>query len=317
MKYQLFAYRSDTATPVAGLRLGDQAYDLSRSAKVASLNLPAITIDGLLEDWKRSYEQLQTLANQIAENPADYQAQLLDLSTLEFAPPLQRPGTIYAAGANYKDHVEAMARAINIKPPMDPRSEGIPPWHFIKAGRGSLAAHKQIVGIPEGTKKLDWEAELAVVIGRRAYRVNEDEALDYVAGYTCANDLSSRDHVRRDRVDPSSPFYYDWTAHKCFNGACPLGPYVTPAQFVKSPENLDIKLWRNGQLEQDSNTSNHLYGVAEQIAYLTKRIELFPGDVLLTGTPAGVGMEKGIFLARGDVLKVWIDGLGELETTID
>jgi len=317
MKYQLFAYQSDAATPATGLLLGDRAYDLSRAAKAASLDLPVTTIDGLLEDWKLSAVKLQTLVNQVAEHPSEYQAHLLDLNTLKFAPPLQHPGTVYAAGANYKDHVEAMARAINIKPPVDPRSEGIPPWHFIKAGRGSLAAHKQVVKIPEGTHKLDWEAELAVVIGRRAYRVSEDEALEYVAGYTCANDLSSRDHVRRGQVDPSSPFYYDWTAHKCFNGACPIGPFLTPAEFVETPENLDIKLWRNGQLEQNSNTSNHLYGVAEQIAYLTQRIELFPGDVLLTGTPAGVGMEKGVFLARGDVLKVWIDGLGELETTID
>lgn len=317
MKYQLFTFHSDTAVPTTGLLLGDRSYDLSRAVQTASSNLSAVTIDGLLEDWKRSNEQLQILANDIADHPSKYQAQLVDLNTLKFAPPLQRPGTVYAAGANYKDHVEAMARAINIKPPQDPRSEGIAPWHFIKAGRGSLAAHKQVVRIPEGTHKLDWEAELAVVIGRRAYRVSEDEALDYVAGYTCANDLSSRDHVRRSQVDPSSPFYYDWTAHKCFNGACPIGPYVTPAQFVESPENLDIKLWRNGHLEQDSNTSNHLYGVAAQIAYLTQRIELFPGDVLLTGTPAGVGMEKGVFLSHGDVLKVWIDGLGELETTID
>ncbi|VVN79225.1 fumarylacetoacetate hydrolase family protein [Pseudomonas fluorescens] len=316
MKYQLFAYQSDTATPSTGLLLDGRAYDLGRAANAVFLDLPSVTIDGLLEDWKLSNEQLQTLAKEIADKPANFKAQLFDLGAVEFASPLQRPGTIYAAGANYRDHVEAMARAFNMNLSLDPRSDGIAPWHFIKAGRGSLAAHKQIVGIPEGTKKLDWEAELAVVIGRRAYRVSADNALDYVAGYTVANDLSARDSLVRDKVDASSPFRFDWIGHKVFNGACPLGPFLTPSQFVDDPENLGIKLWRNGQLEQDSNTSNHLYGIADQIEYLSQRIELFPGDILLTGTPAGVGMEKGVFLDRGDVLKVWIDGLGELETII-
>ncbi|MFJ3681364.1 fumarylacetoacetate hydrolase family protein [Pseudomonas sp. NPDC090208] len=316
MKYQLFTYHPDSTSLAAGLRVGEKAYDLTRAAAAAEVPLPATSVDGLLEDWKAANALLQDLAVRIEHRPTTYDWALLDSATLQLAAPLQRPGTIYAAGANYRDHVEAMARAFNMNLCLDPRSEGIPPWHFIKAGRGSLSAHKQIVQMPEGTQKLDWEAELAVVIGRRAFRVSADRALDYVAGYTCANDLSSRDSLVRDKVDAGSPFRFDWIGHKVFNGACPFGPYLTPAQFVADPESLDIKLWRNGQIEQDSNTRNHLYGIADQIEYLTRRVELFPGDVLLTGTPAGVGMEKGVFLARGDVLKVWIDGLGELETII-
>jgi 2-keto-4-pentenoate hydratase/2-oxohepta-3-ene-1,7-dioic acid hydratase in catechol pathway len=104
--------------------------------------------------------------------------------------------------------------------------------------------------------------------------------------------------------------------HKCFNGSCPLGPVFTPAQFVSSPEDLAIRLWLNGELRQDSNTRNHLYTVADQIAHLSERVDLLPGDILLTGTPAGVGMETGTFLKRGDVMRVSIDGLGELETRI-
>ncbi|MDR9752489.1 fumarylacetoacetate hydrolase family protein [Pseudomonas sp. SZMC_28357] len=316
MKYQLFAYRTDSAIPATGLRVNDQAYDLLGVATSAQVELAVLTIDGLLENWTRANEQLQALAEGISNNPAGFDDHRLDLDALELSTPLQRPGTIYAAGANYRDHVAAMGRAFNMKLSLDPRSDGIAPWHFIKAGRGSLAAHKQIVEMPAGTTKLDWEAELAVVIGRRAYRVSKDTALDYVAGYTCANDLSARDSLVRDTVDASSPFRFDWIGHKVFNGACPLGPYLTPAQFVEDPEALDIKLWRNGTIEQDSSTSNHMYGVADQIEYLSQRVELFPGDVILTGTPAGVGMEKGVFLVRGDVLRVWIDGLGELETII-
>ncbi|MFK3800208.1 MULTISPECIES: fumarylacetoacetate hydrolase family protein [unclassified Pseudomonas] len=316
MKYQLFAYQSDAAVPVTGMLIDNRAYDLSQLAATIAPELAGQALDALLEEWSSANEHLQALADRVGRHPAAFEDQALDLEMLEFAPPLQRPGAIYAAGANYRDHVAAMARAFNMNLSLDPRSEGIAPWHFIKAGRGTLSAHKQIVEMPHGTQKLDWEAELAVVIGRRAYRVSKDKALDYVAGYSCANDLSSRDSLVRANVDTSSPFRFDWIGHKVFNGGCPLGPYFTPAQFVEDPENLDIKLWRNGKLEQDSNTSNHLYGVADQIEYLTQRVELFPGDIILTGTPAGVGMEKGVFLARGDVLKVWIDGLGELDTII-
>ena len=99
-------------------------------------------------------------------------------------------------------------------------------------------------------------------------------------------------------------------------GACGFGPFLTPARHVGSPEDLDIKLWLNGELRQDSNTRNHLYTVAEQIAYLSRRVDLLPGDVILTGTPAGVGMESGTFLKRGDVVRVWIAGLGELQSAI-
>jgi 2-keto-4-pentenoate hydratase/2-oxohepta-3-ene-1,7-dioic acid hydratase in catechol pathway len=316
MKYQLFAYQSEAPVPATGVLINERGYDLNHAAIAASLDLPAVGIDALLEDWAHANEQLQALADRIAKDPSAFQAGELDLEQLELAPPLQRPGAVYAAGANYRDHVAAMARAFNMNLSLDPRSDGIAPWHFIKAGRGTLSGHKQIVEMPEGTQKLDWEAELAVVIGRRAYRVSKDQALDYVAGYSCANDLSSRDSLVRANVDASSPFRFDWIGHKVFNGGCPLGPYFTPAQFVEDPENLDIKLWRNGNLEQDSNTSNHLYGIADQIEYLSRRVELFPGDILLTGTPAGVGMEKGVFLARGDILKVWIEGLGELDTII-
>lgn len=118
------------------------------------------------------------------------------------------------------------------------------------------------------TQSLDYEAELAVVIGRRAFRDDVNRALDHVAGYTCANDLSSRDTFVRQKVDPLSPFHYDWVSHKCFEGSCPMGPVLTPASSIPDPENLTIRLWLNGELRQDSNTRNHLYAVAEQISHV-------------------------------------------------
>ncbi|WP_341317533.1 fumarylacetoacetate hydrolase family protein [Paraburkholderia sp. IMGN_8] len=320
MSYQLFSYLDAAGKPRAGIATESGHFDLGcldlSNVNSVDFDINQLDVDSVLEQWPQAHEQLKTLATAVSEDSSIGANAKLDANALSFAAPLNRPGIIYAAGANYRDHVEAMGRAFNMQLTLDPRADGIPPWHFIKAGRATLAGHKQNVVYPDHTQRLDWEAELAVIIGRPAQNVSVDDALSYVAGYTVANDLSARDNLRRDQVDPSSPFRFDWIGHKCFTGACPLGPYFTPAEFVASPENLGIKLWLNGELKQDSNTRNHLYSVADQIAYLSGRLTLYPGDIILTGTPAGVGMETGTFLERGDVMKVWIESLGQLETTI-
>lgn len=314
IKYQLFSFEvSDKAH--RGIALGDHHFDMDRA--MASLDLPLLNgscLDDLVDDWQANCVRLDSLAAALAKS--DSTVSQLDPVSLKFLPPLSRPGVIYGAGANYRDHVEAMARAFNMKLVLDPKSEGVDPWHFLKAGRGTLAAHREVIPFPAHTQKLDWEAELAVVLGKRAHKVSVEKALDYVAAYSCAIDLSARDHLVRQAVDPTSPFRFDWIGHKSFTGACPLGPYLTPAAFVPDPENLGIKLWLNGQLMQDSNTCNHLYSIADQISHLSHRLDLYPGDVILTGTPAGVGMERGMFLKRGDAMTVWINGLGELITTM-
>lgn len=316
MKYQLFSYQAPNG-PEAGIAVGDAIYSL-RGAQIASdgIDPPNLTLDALLQDWSTSHGKLSALVEKIATQPERFAARRLDAAHVRFLPPLLNPGVIYAAGANYRDHVEAMSKATGAKLILDPKAEGVDPWHFIKAGRSTLSPHQDELAFPGHTQRLDWEAELAVVIGKHASRVSVDDALSHVAAYSCANDLSARDNMIRQAVDPSSPFRFDWIGHKCFNGSCPLGPYLTPAAFVPSPERLGIKLWLNGVLRQDSNTSNHLYSVAEQISYLSHRLDLHPGDMLLTGTPAGVGAEVGEFLKKGDEMRVWIEGLGELDTRL-
>jgi len=311
MKYQLFTYRAADGKAQPGIAVEGRLYDLG-----SALGSEAAwaSVDDLLLEWDQARGVLDALAESLGGDPATQRAAAL--AEPEFLAPLTRCGVVYAAGANYRDHVEAMARAMNMNLVTDPKSQGIEPWHFIKAGQATLAAHQEDVAMPGHTAKLDWEAELAVVIGRRASRVAVEQALEHVAGYSCANDLSARDNLKREGVDDTSPFRFDWIGHKCFKGACPIGPFITPAQFVETPEDLGIRLWLNDELKQDSNTSNHLYSVAEQISYLSHRLDLLPGDILLTGTPAGVGMESGTFLQRGDVMRVWIQGLGELETRI-
>lgn len=317
MKYQLFMY-ADQGTPRAGLTVLDLWFDLNQLASECGVEelIAVVNVDQLLSCWSQSAAKLDQLVARIAAEPAYYVGALLNAEQISLLSPVTRPGAIYGAGANYRDHVEAMGRAFNQKLILDPKAEGVLPWHFLKSGAATVSGHRNSVPFPARTERLDWEAELAVVIGRKASSVRIAEALEYVAGYMCANDLSARDHLVRTKVDATSPFRFDWIGHKCFNGSCPMGPVFTPASFVASPENLGIKLWVNDELRQDSNTSNHLYGVAEQIAHLSERIDLLPGDVILTGTPAGVGMETGTFLKRGDVTRVWIEGLGHLETRI-
>jgi 2-keto-4-pentenoate hydratase/2-oxohepta-3-ene-1,7-dioic acid hydratase in catechol pathway len=165
-------------------------------------------------------------------------------------------------------------------------------------------------------KMMDWEIELAAVIGNTAKNVPLDKALTYVAGYTIANDLSARDLMRRANNPPTSPFYTDWIGQKCFDGACPIGPWIVPSDQIKNPHQLDLKLWVNDDLMQDSNTSQLIFDVAEQIAALSERITLHPGDLVLTGTPAGVGMGRKLFLKPGDVVRMQIEHIGELSHTM-
>src|SRR6266853_1581397 len=146
--------------------------------------------------------------------------------------------------------------------------------------------------------------DLMAVIGRTAKNVPVEKALGCIAGYTIANDLSARDAMKRDKNPPTSPFHYDWVSQKCFDGSCPLGPWIVPAGDLRDPHQLGIKLWVNGELMQDSHTSKLIFDTAEQIAMLSSRVTLRPGDLVLTGTPAGVGMGRGRFLKAGDAVKL-------------
>jgi len=137
-----------------------------------------------------------------------------------------------------------------------------------------------------------------------------------VAGYLPANDLSARDLFRRPNAQPGTPMHFDWIGQKGFEGACPIGPWITPAADVPDPQDLALSLWVNGEIKQQSNTSEMIYSVAEQIARLSRLVTLYPGDLLLTGTPAGVGAGRGEFLAPGDTVVLQVGALGTLVTHV-
>ncbi len=262
----------------------------------------------VLADWSNASTKLATLGPKLAERE--------DVKNAELVAPLPAPRNIYFAGANYKDHVEEMRERLKLNINPDPKGSGEKPWHSLKATGSSVVGPGTRVALPGRSKMLDWEVELAVVIGKPAKDVSRDQALGHVAGYTVANDLSARDHIFRPEAAETSPFRYDWIGQKSFDGSCPMGPAITPAQFIGDPMNLGMKLWVNGRLKQDSNTNQMLFDIADQISHLSSRVTLLPGDVVLTGTPAGVGMPNSDFLKPGDIVKQWIENIGEFEFTI-
>lgn len=301
--YKLASYQSNSG-PRAGIIIEDKIFD---AAELTSRPNYA-TVLGILEDWSTAQGTLQNAKPSSA-------AKSTPLAQAKLLAPVLWPSAIYCAGANYTDHVHEMAKAQGINPEPDPHTVGLKPWHFLKSSR-SVVGPDVTVTLPRDSKMVDWEAELVAVIGKAAKNVPLDKALDYVAGYTIANDLSARDLMRRAPVSETSPFRHDWIGQKCFDGACPLGPYIVPASDIRDPQSLAIKLWVNDAIKQDSNTGQMIFNLAEQLSHLSSRITLYPGDLILTGTPAGVGMGRKEFLKPGDVVKVEIEGLGTLTNTM-
>lgn len=291
----------------AAIVLENVVYDLAAASKHSA----DASMLSLLSDWPAAQERIQSAVDKARAGSLKGQP----LSAVKLLAPLPVPGTLFCAGANYSDHVTEMAKVANIEPDPDPHSLGLGSWHFIKSSRSVIGPDGGIE-IPSGSQKLDWEVELAVVIGRKVRKIPAERALTCVAGYTIAVDLSARDLSRRKGIASHSPFYFDWMAHKSFDTACPLGPWIVPATQISDPQNLAISLSINGEIKQNSNTDRMIFTVAEQIADLSHRLTLWPGDVILTGTPAGVGSATGHFLKSGDQVAARIAGIGELRSVV-
>ncbi|MEX2374419.1 MAG: fumarylacetoacetate hydrolase family protein [Dehalococcoidia bacterium] len=212
--------------------------------------------------------------------------------------PIVRPSKVLAIGLNYMDHIR------ETKSPVPER-----PVLFAKFPNALNDPYGAVVMDPALTEQGDYEAELAVVIGSQARNVAPEDALDHVFGYAVANDVSARDWQFRD------PQY---TRSKSFDTFCPIGPWITTADEVGDPQALGIRSWVNGEVRQDSSTKEMVFSVAELIEFLARGMTLYPGDVILTGTPHGVGfaMDPSRFLAPGDTVRCEIDGLGDIDNPV-
>ncbi len=302
--YRLVSY-ADGRKSTAGVLIGERIVPAATLLKGVDADTSSVL--GLLRAWDTVHPRLHDAAQ--TAKPDDG----IPLAQARLAAPILYPGALFCAGANYWDHLEEMAeiaKKVTGKAPAMVKAKD--PYFFLKTAAGSIIGNGTPARLPPFSQQVDWEAELGVVIARPTRNIPEDQALTAVAGYLIVNDLSARDLMKRE----GSPFGMDWVGQKCFEDAAPMGPWLTPAAYIPDPTNLAIKLWVNGVLKQNSNTSRLVHNVVEQIAYLSRHITLQPGDVIATGTPSGVGMPRNEFLKAGDEVKIEIDGCGVLTNTM-
>ncbi len=245
--------------------------------------------------------------------PIDFQGDMMDcivdapaykpvgspipLDEVTFAPPLSQPSKIIGIGLNYSEHI----REGHAKAPKNPVV-------FSKL-LNSLTGHKaQITWNPDLTNEVDFEAELAVIIGKKPYGGQQKDIMDMVFGYTCGNDVSARDLQFGDR---------QWVRGKSLDTFCPLGPWIVTRDEIPDPNALEIKSWLNGELMQSSNTSQMIFDIPSLLTFLCKSFTLTPGDVIMTGTPDGVGAfrDPPIYMKEGDEIIIDIETIGKLENT--
>ncbi|MFF5159568.1 fumarylacetoacetate hydrolase family protein [Streptomyces sp. NPDC000348] len=282
----------------------------------AALGDGRLSVRSLLEGWESVLPRLRTLAG--GGGP-----ERKPLADFRVHAPVE-PRQVFQSGANYRQHVidlhvahrapgddrpesERRAEAAEI---MDRRAAEDLPYVFIGLPSAITGPYDDVV-LPAWAEKPDWELELAAVIGRPAHRVSVEEALDHVAGYTIANDLTDRATVfRRDMPQIGT----DWLRSKNAPGFTPLGPWIVPAGSIAHPGDLRVTLKLNGETMQDESTKDMIFGVARMVAYASQTARLLPGDLVLTGSPAGNGMHWGRLLRDGDVMEGSVTGLGVQRT---
>jgi len=281
---------------VAALEVNGVAYRLAPSlARVGLAGQDSVA--GLFGDWARALAVLNAAAAQVQASDQITPSQRLA--------PLLYPGKILCAGANYFDHLAEMGMP-------GAKKEDQRLFFFMKPPRNAVVGEGDTVHMPINTQAFDWEVELALVIGKTARNVSVEQALSHVAAYTVAIDFSARDHNRA----PETFYKLDWVAGKGHDTCCPMGPRLIPAHQFGDPQQAALKLAVNGALKQNGSAKDMIFSVAEQISTASRIMTLDPGDVLLTGTPAGVGVPHKTFLSVGDRVDADIEGIGRLSVAI-
>lgn len=242
----------------------------------------------------------QTAPGMTAPPPASSEAEgtPLALDSVRLLAPIPAPGKVVCIGLNYRDHAAEAGLSLPEEPVL-----------FAKFANSVVGPGAAIV-VPRAVRRVDYEAELGVVIGRRARRVTVEEALGFVAGYLCANDVSARD------LQPKNG---QWTRGKAVDTFLPTGPWLVTADEIPDPQALAIRCVVSGEVLQESNTGKMVFGVAELVSFISATMTLEPGDLIVTGTPAGVGFVRRPprWLEPGDTVSVEIEGIGRLTNTVE
>ncbi|WP_326725112.1 MULTISPECIES: fumarylacetoacetate hydrolase family protein [unclassified Streptomyces] len=286
--------------------------------RVRSLSDLAPSVLAVVEDWDVLFRRLELLAVEADDT-------WYDLADLRVLAPVE-PGQILQSGANYRKHVVDLVAAekesvhgatpeearADAEKMMDERIRSGVPYVFLGSPRAICGPYDDVV-LPALGEQHDWELELALVIGKSGKNIPAEEAMEYVAAYTICNDLTTRDRLYRPDLKAIGT---DWFTAKNADTFLPTGPFLVPAAFVGDPSDVRITLRHNGVVRQDETTKDMIFDIPRLIAYVSSTTTLRPGDLLLTGSPAGNGAHWGVFLEPGDVMEAEITGLGHQRNTV-
>ena len=296
---KLFSYTLDEKKFYIGAEIDEENYNLTEALNIYQKS------KGVSKKFSIQFLQMLiefgycsgSIINQIFNNPW-VQSKIKELvitSEFKYSIPVPRPSKIICLGRNYRAHVKELKHTVPDEPIL-----------FSKA-TSTLIAHNEEIIIPSWLEgRIDHEAELAVIIGKIGKNIPEDEALNYLAGYTIINDVTARDMQKKD-LKNSNP----WFRSKSLDTFSPLGPFVVPADEIDDPHNLNIKLKLNNKIRQNANTADMIFKIPEIIAYISKYMTLQPGDIIATGTPEGVSEIK-----EGDNIEITLSKIGVLKNTV-
>ncbi len=296
MTWFALATRAGADGPRPVIRVGDAFHDLHAAAHAHGFAAVAADVSTIIRYWDARRDGLFALAR-VLENVSG------GMAAPQLAAPFE-PRRIFAAASNFIEHAEEMQTKLAAKTDSEP-------YIFLKTVESIVGPGATVV-VPPQVSRPDWEVELGVVLGRSGKNVAVADAHAMIAGYTIVNDVSARDRTRRSDF----PFSHDWFRGKSFDSFTPLGPVFVPRDCLGDPHDIRLGLKVNGETMQDGNTSEMIFNIYEQIAYLSTILELRAGDLIASGTPAGVGMGRGVFLKDGDVMTAWVDGIGELANPV-
>jgi len=334
--FKLATFTADGAERV-GLVLGERILDVAGAseylvaeAQVSSMMMP-VEMRALIEDYATVKGRLYQIANYFGETGTDGRAFAYDVGSVSLEAPIKYPWNILAAAANYKAHATGMAadddsgsgeqsggagrrggfdasRVADIVPARDA------PVMFAKSPRSCIIGTGEPYFIPPGRERIDWEGEMAIIIGKPAYLVSNDDAHDYVFGYSIMYDLSDRGGRTREVSMFPGPNWFD---SKSTDRCAPFGPFIVPKEFLPNHDDLRLVTRVNGEVMQDQTTADLIWNEENLLRYTSSILTLYPGDVIATGTPSGTGAERGVFLKAGDVVTIELEGVGTLVTPIE
>jgi acylpyruvate hydrolase len=293
-----FSRKTAPAVVRLGCVFGETCFDITKAIGDDLLEFPRVAFT--IEDAIQVKDGLALLSEQLGKlerSSSGIQTFLFNASDIRFHAPITHPQKLIGIGLNYRDHVEEIKAEI----PKQPLLFGM--------YANAITGPDDAIILPPMSRQVDFEAELGVIIGRRARQVSVDTALDYVAGYTIINDVSARDLQFSDG---------QWLRAKSFDTFAPMGPYLVTKESLHGGDGLDIELRLNGKTMQKSNTRNLIFKVPDLVSHISKVMTLEVGDVIATGTPGGVGFVRNpqVFMKPGDIVEIEIEGIGQLRNRV-